>query len=87
MPRPDLKALRKPVSRYNNSSPRYTRESHYAILAQQKVSQVFKSQDEHNASYKSKISYKPMACSRKVTHIFGFYHMASRKYPSVHFTD
>ena len=34
MPRPNLKALRKPVSRYNNSSPRYTRENHYAILAQ-----------------------------------------------------
>ncbi len=34
-------ALRKPVSRCNNSSPRYTRENHYAILARMKVSQVF----------------------------------------------
>lgn len=34
-------ALRKPVSRCNNSSPRYARENHYAILARMKVSQVF----------------------------------------------
>ena len=34
-------ALRKPVSRCNNSSPRYMRENHYAILARMKVSQVF----------------------------------------------
>lgn len=31
MPRSSLKVLRKPVSRCNNSSPRYTRENHYAI--------------------------------------------------------
>ncbi len=30
MPRRSLKVLRKPVSRCNNSSPRYTRENHYA---------------------------------------------------------
>lgn len=50
MPRLDLRALRKPVSRCNNSSPRYKRENHYAILARLKISQVLKSQDEHNAS-------------------------------------
>ena len=32
MPRPNLKALRKPVSRYNDSSPRYKRENHYAAI-------------------------------------------------------
>ena len=31
MPRSSLKVLRKPVSRCNNSSPRYMRENHYAI--------------------------------------------------------
>ena len=31
MPRSSLKVLTKPVSRCNNSSPRYTRENHYAI--------------------------------------------------------
>ncbi len=31
MPRRSLKVLRKPVSRCNNSSPRYTRENHYAL--------------------------------------------------------
>ena len=60
MPRPNLKALRKPVSRYNNSSPRYTRENHYAILAQKKISQVFKLQDKHNASYFSKMSWSDL---------------------------
>ena len=54
---PNLKALRKPVSRYNNSSPRSPRENHYAILAQTTSSQVFKLQDEHNASYLSKMSW------------------------------
>lgn len=49
---PNLKALRKPVSGCNNSSPRSMRETHYAaILAQQKVSQVFKLQDTHNVSF------------------------------------
>ena len=31
MSRSSLKVLRKPVSRCNNSSPRYMRENHYAI--------------------------------------------------------
>lgn len=31
MPRRSLKVLRKPVSRCNNSSPRYTCENHYAL--------------------------------------------------------
>lgn len=31
MPRRSLKVLRKPVSRCNNSSSRYTRENHYAF--------------------------------------------------------
>ncbi len=31
MPRLSLKVLRKPVSRCNNSSPRYMRENHYAV--------------------------------------------------------
>lgn len=31
MPRRSLKVLRKPVSRCNNSSSRYTRENHYAL--------------------------------------------------------
>ena len=68
MPCPNLKALRKPVSRYNNSSPRYTRENHYAILAQTKNSQVFKLQDEHNASYLSKMSWSDLRHSEcKIT--------------------
>ncbi len=59
MPRLDLRALRKPVSRCNNSSPRYMRENHYAIpCTRLKISQVFKSQDKHNASYYSKMSWK-----------------------------
>lgn len=29
-----------PLSRCNNSSSRYTRENHYALLAQSKISQV-----------------------------------------------
>lgn len=51
MPRSNLKALRKPVSKYNNSSPRYTRENLYTILAQTEISYVSNSQDTHNASY------------------------------------
>lgn len=31
MPRRSLKVLRKPVSRCNNSSPRYKRENYYAF--------------------------------------------------------
>lgn len=57
MPRPNLMALRMPVSRGNNSSPRYTRENHHAIPAQKKISQVFKLQDKHNASYYSRMSW------------------------------
>ncbi len=57
MPRLDLRALRKPMCRCNNSSPRYTRENHYAIFARLKISQVLKSQDKHNASYFSKMSW------------------------------
>ena len=34
-------ALRKPLSRCNNSSSRDMRENHYAILALLKISQVF----------------------------------------------
>lgn len=38
--------------RCNNSSPRYARENHYAISCiKSKISYVFTSQDEHNASY------------------------------------
>ena len=56
MPRPNLMALRMPVSRCNNSGPRYARENHHAIPAQKKISQVFKLQDKHNASYFSRMS-------------------------------
>lgn len=66
MPRLDLRALRKPVCRCNSSSPRYTRENHYAILARLKISQVLKSQDKHNTSYFSKMSCKYMTCNGKV---------------------
>ncbi len=52
MPRLDLRALRKPMCRCNNSSPRYTRENHYAISCTDSwISYVHKSQDKHNASY------------------------------------
>lgn len=54
MPRRDLKVVGNHLSRCNNSSPRYARENHYAILARMKISYVFKSQDKHNASYFSK---------------------------------
>ena len=33
MPRRDLKVVGNHLSRCNNSSPRYMRENHYAILA------------------------------------------------------
>ena len=36
-----MKVVGNHLSRCNNSSPRYTRENHYAILARMKVSQVF----------------------------------------------
>ncbi len=54
MPRRDLKVVGNHLSRCNNSSPRYERENHYAILARLKISYVLKSQDKHNASYYSK---------------------------------
>lgn len=54
MPRRDLKVVGNHLSRCNNSSPRYKRENHYAILARLKISYVLKSQDKHNASYYSK---------------------------------
>lgn len=68
MPRLDLRALRKPVYRCNNSSPRYTRENHYAIpCTRLKISQVFKSQDKHNASYFPKCRDRQESVKRKVT--------------------
>ena len=54
MPRRDLKVVGNHLSRCNDSSPRYERENHYAILARLKISYVLKSQDKHNASYYSK---------------------------------
>ena len=41
MPRRDLKVVGNHLSRCNNSSPRYMRENHYAILARLKISYVF----------------------------------------------
>ena len=41
MPRRSLKVVGNHLHRCNNSSPRYARENHYAILARMKVSQVF----------------------------------------------
>lgn len=47
-----------------NSRPRYTRENHYANpCAICRISYVLKSQDEHNASYFSKMSWKGEANS------------------------
>ena len=67
MPRRDLKVVGNHLSRCNNSSPRYMRENHYAILARLKISYVLKSQDKHNVSYFSKMSCKQLACNDKVT--------------------
>ena len=53
MPTSNLEVLRKPVNTdgYGNSSPRYMRENHYAILVfTYEISQVSKLQDKHNAS-------------------------------------
>lgn len=51
MLRRDLKGVGNHLSRCNNSSPRYMREFHYAILARLKISYILKSQDKHNASF------------------------------------
>ena len=59
MPTSNLEVLRKPVNTdgYGNSSPRYMRENHYAILVfTYEISQVSKLQDKHNASLISKMS-------------------------------
>lgn len=43
------------------------RENHYAISCiGLKISYVFKSQDKHNASYFSEMSWQTVACHRKI---------------------
>ena len=64
MPRLSLKVLENLRYRYGYSSPRYsvrtTTLSLYLIL---KVSQVFKLQDKHNASFFSNMSWRELAQS------------------------
>lgn len=48
----------------SNSSPRYMRENHYAILVCNcEISYVSNSQDKHNASYYFKMSWKKLPLS------------------------
>ena len=71
MLRRDLKVVGNHLSRCNNSGPRNMRENHYAILARLKISYVLKSQDKHNASYFSKMSWRGKTFpSAKLTKIF-----------------
>lgn len=71
MLRRDLKVVGNHLSRCNNSGPRNMRENHYAILARLKISYVLKSQDKHNASYFSKMSWSGKTFpSAKLTKIF-----------------
>ena len=45
----------------SNSSPRYMRENHYAILVCNcEISYVSNSQDKHNASFFSNMSWKEL---------------------------
>lgn len=83
MPRLDLRALRKPVCRCNNSSPRYKRENHYAIFARLKISQVLKSQDKHNASYFPKCRASTWPAMAKLQIIFGVEKFIWNKTPKV----
>ena len=80
MLRRDLKVVGNHLSRCNNSSPRYMRENHYAILARLKISYVLKSQDKHNASYFSKMSWSGKTFpSAKLTKIFENKRIAEKK--------
>ena len=51
MPRLNLKVVGNHLHRCNNSSPRYTRENHYAIFVHFENFLRFQVQDKHNASY------------------------------------
>ena len=51
MPRLNLKVVGNHLHRCNNSSPRYTRENHYAIFVRFENFLRFQVQDKHNASY------------------------------------
>ena len=57
MPRLNLKVVGNHLHRCNNSSPRYTRENHYAIFVRFENFLRFQVQDKHNASYFSKMSW------------------------------
>lgn len=51
MPRLNLKVVGNHLHRCNISSPRYTRENHYAIFVRFENFLRFQVQDKHNASY------------------------------------
>ncbi len=51
MPRLNLKVVGNHLHRFNNSSPRYERENHYAIFVRFENFLRFQVQDKHNASY------------------------------------
>ena len=57
------------------------RENHYAILARLKISYVLKSQDKHNASYFSKMSWSGKTFpSAKLTKIFENERIGEKKF-------
>jgi len=71
MSRRSLKVVGNQLHTCNNSSSRYARENHYAILVLFRISYVLKLQDEHNASYFSKMSWRGRNLSDgKFTQIF-----------------
>ena len=57
MPRLNLKVVGNHLHRCNNSSPRYERETHYAIFVRFENFLRLQVQDKHNASYFSKLSW------------------------------
>ncbi len=64
MPRLNLKVVGNHLHRCNNSSPRYTRENHYAIFVRFENFLRFQVQDKHNASYYFKMSWKELPQSK-----------------------
>ena len=64
MPHSYLKVVGNHRCRCNNSSPRYTRENHYAIFVRFERFLRFQVQDKHNASEYFKMSWRELPQSK-----------------------
>jgi len=87
MPRLNLKVVGNHLHRCNNSSPRYTRENHYAIFVLFENFLRFQVQDKHNASYfpKCRVWHTPIQLQSYEFYLIPtvYYQQKSQKNPKL----